>query len=364
MPISSPSELANVVAWWDASTGNTLTKDGSETISAWANSNSPGTYDLTVTGSDATKKYYWDPVGINGKGCVRKQVDQQYVILFRCNPTPTGATEYLDEVNYYYIGKTTNNALEGPSVRVIGTGGNSLNYIGPYSTNQTILQSRSGGTLNQHIVVTNQQNGAVYIWAAKFVASTSQLTFRVYDAATGDEVFNNSYVGSPISGQLAFPDYHVLLEDNVASDDLYFGASIVAGVMSEQEHSDAVLWFRTTFGYVSQRPHNGLHEVTDTSQANDPNCIYFDQNVQIGDQFSYKQQTETNGWGVDIDAQGYPIVDSGGATGTDSFIFTISRDGGSTWEPDSTWTFTIGDQPPVGDPGEGTGLGLNLSLRI
>jgi hypothetical protein len=93
--------------------------------------------------------------------------------------------------------------------------------------------------------------------------------------------------------------------------------------------------------------HTGPHPVTDTSQAADPNCIYFGQApaIQIGDQFSFKETTETNGWGVSIDAQGYPIIDSGGQVGSDSFLFNISRDSGATWDPtppaSDTWLFSI-----------------------
>jgi len=103
------------------------------------------------------------------------------------------------------------------------------------------------------------------------------------------------------------------------------------------------------WGFAASTPHPGIHEVQDLTHANDPNNIYFGQSVQIGDQFSYKETTETNGWGVDIDALGYPIIDPSGGGGTDSFLFNIDR--GSGWEPEPpasyTWDFTIGVDGPV-----------------
>jgi hypothetical protein len=87
-------------------------------------------------------------------------------------------------------------------------------------------------------------------------------------------------------------------------------------------------------------PYLGEHTVTNVDNATDPNCIYFEQGVDIGDTFSFKETTEINGWGVSIDADGYPIIDSGGAEGTDSFLFDIDK--GEGFVNPSEWTFTIG----------------------
>jgi hypothetical protein len=90
-------------------------------------------------------------------------------------------------------------------------------------------------------------------------------------------------------------------------------------------------------------PYPGVHTVTNVDNVLDPNCIYFGQGVKIGDTFSFKETTEINGWSVSIDTDGYPIIDSGGAEGTDSFLFDIDK--GAGFVNPSEWTFTIGAPP-------------------
>jgi hypothetical protein len=87
-------------------------------------------------------------------------------------------------------------------------------------------------------------------------------------------------------------------------------------------------------------PYPGVHTVTNVDNVLDPNCIYFGQGVKIGDTFSFKETSEINGWSVSIDTDGYPIIDSGGAEGTDSFLFDIDK--GEGFVNPSEWTFTIG----------------------
>lgn len=140
-----------------------------------------------------------------------------------------------------------------------------------------------------------------------------------------------------------------------------------------------LIWFDYT------PPHDLLHTVVNISQINDERCIYYGQTpaIKVGDQFAYKNVTETNGWPVAIDVNGFPEVNTGGASGTDSFLFNISRDAGDTWDPvppaSSAWTFTIAAPgPPVlltvngGNPvyaGQtnvpftGTGLGASPAAR-
>jgi hypothetical protein len=173
-------------------------------------------------------------------------------------------------------------------------------------------------------------------------------TVYLYDledsgAELGSHVLDLSTTPQPTAGPIR-------LAASVAAGSLHLQGNIghvflYPRALDAQERSDIVSWLVDAWAVeTNPPPHSGSHTVDDISQANDPNCIYFGQvpAIQNGDQFSFKETTETNGWGVDIDGQGYPVIDSGGATGTDSFIFSISRDSGSTWEPDSTWTFTIG----------------------
>ena len=100
-------------------------------------------------------------------------------------------------------------------------------------------------------------------------------------------------------------------------------------------------------GGLTRTVYTGTHEVVDLTYANDERCIYFEQTpaIDIGDKFSFKETTETNDWGVDIDAYGLPIVDSGGEMGADSFLFDINRGGG--YDDPSTWAFAI--QPTLTD---------------
>jgi len=122
------------------------------------------------------------------------------------------------------------------------------------------------------------------------------------------------------------------------------------------------------WGFAASTPHPGIHEVQDLTHANDPNNIYFGQSVQEGDQFSFKETTEANGWAVSIDALGYPIIDPAGGSGTDSFLFNIDK--GDDWEPEPpdsyTWKFSISaittQETPEGLLQSLQGEGWNVSL--
>ena len=103
------------------------------------------------------------------------------------------------------------------------------------------------------------------------------------------------------------------------------------------------------FAFV-QQPYPGLHTVTNIDNASNPQCIYFGQTptIEIGDTFSFKETTETNGWGVAIDADGFPIITPDNIPGTDSFLFDIDR--GSGYNDPSEWTFTIAPPATIRDP--------------
>jgi hypothetical protein len=90
---------------------------------------------------------------------------------------------------------------------------------------------------------------------------------------------------------------------------------------------------------ISTTPYPGEHIVTNLDNVLDPNCIYFEQGIDIGDTFSFKETSEINGWGVSIDTDGYPIIDSQGGTGADSFLFDIDK--GAGFVNPSKWVFKI-----------------------
>jgi hypothetical protein len=130
---------------------------------------------------------------------------------------------------------------------------------------------------------------------------------------------------------------------------LFGSITAYSRILTQQEQDDFVDWVKTGGGTPVQPPHTGSHTVQDTTNANDPNNIYYQQGVNVGDTFSFKETTETNGWAVSIDALGYPIIDPEGGSGTDSFLFNIDR--GAGWEPEPpasyTWDFTIGAEGPI-----------------
>lgn len=130
-------------------------------------------------------------------------------------------------------------------------------------------------------------------------------------------------------------------------------ASAIVGHSLDVAGNARVLpWDIGAFEYGYGQPYSGIHDVIDVTQAADPECIYYGQSpaIVVGNKISYKETTETNLWPVDIDDQGFPIIDSGGETGTDSFKFNIGRSG--VWSPtppaSDLWTFTIAAPgPPV-----------------
>lgn len=125
-------------------------------------------------------------------------------------------------------------------------------------------------------------------------------------------------------------------------------------------------WDRGPTEYGFGAPWPDTHQVTDISQASDPECIYYGQTpaIVVGDQVSYKATTEANGWLVSIDTQGFPSVNSSGATGTDSFKFNIGRSG--VWTPTppaaDTWNFSI--QPTLSNPTHGSVTTAGATVTI
>jgi len=113
-------------------------------------------------------------------------------------------------------------------------------------------------------------------------------------------------------------------------------------------------WDIGPYEWGFDQPYDGLHEVTNIDNAGNDQCIYFGQTgtppgsqdpIKIGDKFSFKETTETNGWGVAIDADGFPIITSDGGVGADSFLLDIDR--GSGYDDPGTWSFAI--QPTLTD---------------
>ena len=114
--------------------------------------------------------------------------------------------------------------------------------------------------------------------------------------------------------------------------------------LTPEEFATVWDWFAAEYN-ISSAPYPGLHEVTNIDNASNAQCIYFGQApaIEIGDKFSFKETSEINGWGVAIDADGFPIITPDNIPGTDSFLFDIDR--GEGYNDPSEWTFTIA--PPV-----------------
>jgi hypothetical protein len=151
------------------------------------------------------------------------------------------------------------------------------------------------------------------------------------DAANG-----NFSPANPGNGQGPFD-----LVDNGRDSSVETGVSTDYYGNDRNDPAAGAAWDIGPYEWGFDSPYPGLHEVTNIDNASDPNCIYNGQSpaIKIGDTFSYKQESEINGWGVAIDADGFPIIDAGGESGTDSFLFDIDR--GAGFDDPSEWTFTI-----------------------
>ena len=88
---------------------------------------------------------------------------------------------------------------------------------------------------------------------------------------------------------------------------------------------------------------NNLHTVTDLTYIDDPECIYHDLTppTAIGDIFSWQSPTPKDGSTVTIDAQGFPVIDSGGALGMDSFRYNRDVGGQGFWTTPGVWTYEL-----------------------
>jgi hypothetical protein len=90
-------------------------------------------------------------------------------------------------------------------------------------------------------------------------------------------------------------------------------------------------------------PYPGTHTVTDLTSINNSQCLYNGQAlpVQLGTLISFEDETTTNNWAVTIDAQGFPEINAGAGVGADTFLYSISNDGGATWSDPGTVTTTL-----------------------
>ena len=178
--------------------------------------------------------------------------------------------------------------------------GTSNNAPIPDYTNCIVTGSIAGGS-NSSSIRTGTQNSATTGGAV--VSREIQETFWV-SPTTGDFTPSDLLVGHPA------------LVDSGEDYSATSGTSLDINGNDRNDPAAGAGWDIGPYewGFVGG-PYPGEHTVTNTDNASDPNCIYFEQGVKIGDTFSFKETTEINGWGVGIDADGYPIIDSGGAAG-------------------------------------------------
>jgi len=91
------------------------------------------------------------------------------------------------------------------------------------------------------------------------------------------------------------------------------------------------------------------HAVTDISQIADPGCIYYYlDGISVGCRIIYDSTTTTNAWLVEIDSQGFVIVDSNGGSSNDSFDYSVRDITDESWSPDFG-TFGLVDALTVAD---------------
>ena len=168
----------------------------------------------------------------------------------------------------------------------------------------------------QHSATSNVSRVAINGKVVLTQSTTTAIWSSTYAALWGDENGADSFVGR--MGALVFFD-----SGQAATDEEFFGIAE---------------WLKARYGLLDS-PYSGLHTVTNLDNVADPNCIYFEQGVKIGDTFSFKETSEINGWGVSIDADGYPIIDSQGGAGADSFLFDIDK--GAGFVNPGEWTFVV-----------------------
>jgi hypothetical protein len=85
------------------------------------------------------------------------------------------------------------------------------------------------------------------------------------------------------------------------------------------------------------------HNVSDISQAADPECLYYGQSpaIAVGDLCVLDATTATNGWAVSIDTQGFVAIATGGSTLTDTFDYRFWDDTDDSWGAAGTWERSV-----------------------
>jgi hypothetical protein len=183
--------------------------------------------------------------------------------------------------------------------------------------------------------------------------------FEVYDLENGGVLLGShtadmTGLTGPNVGPVCIGCYHIDTPSHLIGDLGHF--FLYDKALSAQERLDIVAWLIAEWDSAPP-PYTGLHEVTNIDNAGNANCIYFGQTgtppgsqdpIKIGDKFSFKETSEINGWGVAIDDDGFPIIDSSGGVGTDSFLFDIDR--GAGYNDPSEWTFTIAPPATISNP--------------
>jgi hypothetical protein len=352
MAINSPLDFANIWRWWSASVPGGLDHTAGDVTAVYEQ----------ATGLEAQ---HWMPNDGSGRRCDNLRYGDLTVNGLPVISATTGSIaapkdtslspESSSSTNIFFavslpgrFGTICNQIYQNPPDPDLP---NIFGVIVPdYGDQVTVVTSQ--GTLEA--LFSPPSYGLNWIIHVRLSEGTLQIyVYDMANALVGSHITNAvendaKYVGPFRTRRLKF------LEGNTAATIKFMEAIVLGAMDGPTDVQDMLDWIAVTWGELAPPPHTGSHPVTDISQAADPNCIYYGQvpAIQIGNKISYKTLTETNGWGVSIDAQGYPIIDSGGQVGSDSFLFNISRDSGSTWTPtpptSDSWLFAI--QPTLSTP--------------
>jgi len=172
---------------------------------------------------------------------------------------------------------------------------------------------------------------AVFIWTDG--TGTFLKTVNLADDTEGE-----SFVAKAGTKLSSFMIGHARFNTTRYVNGIYGQIAAYSRVLTLSEQADFVEFAKNG---PAVAPYPGLHEVTNIDNVGNPQCIYFGQTpaIVIGDEFSFKETTEINGWGVDIDDDGFPVITADNIAGIDSFLFDVDR--GEGYNDPSEWSFAI-----------------------
>ena len=120
---------------------------------------------------------------------------------------------------------------------------------------------------------------------------------RVFSLADGSLLTEGQLDDAGVVPPFRFRSLMFMFKEDPAGETLAVGEMVAFSALTDTELDGLVEHFVATYS-GGPVPYPGRHTVTNLDNVLDPNCIYFEQGVKIGDTFSFKETTEINGWGV------------------------------------------------------------------